>query len=506
MFCRNVWGPDAQSLIRRMAVLCAQPPPEFITRGVRELDEAERSAAQQVLLDRFAQGKDNMSAHNRKVVNTLLGFGHCALHCHRANCELGRAELGRFGCALGMVGGRCVAAAVFRHVPAASRREGWSELLLLAVRRDEERRGYGTAMVEYVRRLSAASGASLLVVISNGSAFWQRPALRLGELAAAEAGRYPCFVPWSHGIKLLGSRPEAAAGFDGAAVAEERVDGNRAASHPAQQAGALGDPQHSPEQSSASEGDAAVEAERGKVGRLRLPPSRLATPGARGKRRAEVEVVEAMEASPSALLSPAAGGFAEPAQAVGSRSCTTGRPQQCPAARKKTAAAGQGTKAVAPSAAVAGRGTKLVSLKTAAAQPEFVSRGMRELEEAQRSAAQQVLLDRFAQGRDDKSAHNRKVVNTLLGCMPHRARTPGEHRPQTGLLLTRLILALHSRPLRAALPPRQLRARTRGARQVWLRARDGGRPVRGGGGVSARSGCVAARGLVGAALAGGAAR
>jgi hypothetical protein len=108
-----------------------------------------------------------------------------------------------------MVRGRCVAAAVFRHVPAASRREGWSELLLLAVRRDEERRGYGTAMVEYVRRLSAASGASLLVVISNGSAFWQRPALRLGELAAAEAGRYPCFVPWSHGIKLLGSRCEA---------------------------------------------------------------------------------------------------------------------------------------------------------------------------------------------------------------------------------------------------------------------------------------------------------
>ena len=77
------------------------------------------------------------------------------------------------------------------------------------MRRDEERRGCGTAMVEYVRRLSAASGASLLVVISNGSAFWLRPALRLGELAPAEAARFPCFVPWSHGIKLLGSRGEA---------------------------------------------------------------------------------------------------------------------------------------------------------------------------------------------------------------------------------------------------------------------------------------------------------
>ena len=432
-----------------MAVLGAQPPPEFVTRGVRELDEAQRDAAQQVLLDRFAQGKENMSAHNRKIVNTLLGISHCVLHCHRANCELGRAELGRFGCALGMVGGRCVAAAVFRHVPAASRREGWSELLLLAVRRDEERRGYGTAMVEYVRRLSAASGASLLVVISNGSAFWQRPALRLAELVAAEAGRYPCFVPWSHGIKLLGSKLEATGGAGGAALAEERVEGSRVASHRLQQAGAVGDPQRSLEQSLASEGDAAagaaaVKAEDGRVARLHLPPSRLATPGARGKRWAQAEV-EAAEASPSALLSPVTGGFAEPAQVVGSRSCTTDRPQQRPAARKKKAAAGQGTEAVALSAAVAGRGTKpvgtrLVRPTSAAAPPEFVSRGVRELDEVQRSAAQQVLLDRFAQGRDDKSAHNRKVVNTLLGfghCVCHTGLEPRTSRPQTGLLLTR---------------------------------------------------------------------
>jgi len=34
---------------------------------------------------------------------------------------------------------------------------------------------------------------------------------------------------------------------------------------------------------------------------------------------------------------------------------------------------------------------------------------VRELEEAQRGAAQQVLLERFAHGRDEKSAHNRKV-------------------------------------------------------------------------------------------------
>ena len=353
--------PSESGLVGRtsplmMAVLGAQAPPENLlltTRGVRELDEAQRSAAQQVLLDRFAQGKENMSAHNRKVVNTLLGFTTCALHCHRANCELGRAELGRFGCALGMIGGRCVAAAVFRHVPAASRREGWSELLLLAVRRDEERRGYGTAMVEYVRRLSAASGASLLVVISNGSAFWLRPALRLGELAPAEAARYPCFVPWSHGIKLLGSRPETTDAFEAAAEAGMRVGGSRASSHRVQQAGASG---NAGERPLASEGDAAaVKAEEGKVARLCPSPSQLATPGARGKRRAQAEAVEATEASPSALVSRAAGGFIAPAKAAGSRSCATGRPQQRPAARKKQPA-GQGTEAPSPAAAVAGRG------------------------------------------------------------------------------------------------------------------------------------------------------
>ena len=365
-----------------MAVLGAQAPPENLVltnRGVRELDEAQRGAAQQVLLDRFAQGKENMSAHNRKVVNTLLGLTTCALHCHRANCELGRAELGRFGCALGMVGGRCVAAAVFRHVPAASRREGWSELLLLAVRRDEERRGYGTAMVEYVRRLSTASGASLLVVISNGSAFWLRPALRLGELAPAEAARFPCFVPWSHGIKLLGSRPQTANAFEAAAEAGIRVGGSRAVSHRVQQAGASGDAGERP---LASEGDAAaVKAEHGKVvARLCPPRSQLATPGARGKRRAQAEAVEATEASPSALVSPTAGGFGfvEPAKAAGgSRSCATGRPQQRPAARKKKPA-GQGTEAAPPSAAVAGRGRgpkrvspRLPSPRAAAARPEF---------------------------------------------------------------------------------------------------------------------------------------
>ena len=48
---------------------------KFVTCGVRELSEVQRHAAQHVLLERFAHGKDDKSSHNRKVVNTLLGFG-----------------------------------------------------------------------------------------------------------------------------------------------------------------------------------------------------------------------------------------------------------------------------------------------------------------------------------------------------------------------------------------------------------------------------------------------
>ena len=178
---------------------------DFISSPAGELSSEHRSLAQEILKERFDKVKGD---HNRKIIAAILGLvQRPSLHCHRANCELNSKELAKFHCALGMVGGRCVAAACFRHVPPTSRREGWSELLLLAVREEAERRGHGTAMVGHVRRQSKAQGSAvLLAVASSGAAlaFWSRPALHFAALSAAEAGRFAYFKPWSHGIEIFG--------------------------------------------------------------------------------------------------------------------------------------------------------------------------------------------------------------------------------------------------------------------------------------------------------------
>ena len=102
--------------------------------------------------------------HNTKLINTLLGFANSTLDCHHTHNLLERSELVKFQCVLGMADGRCVAAAVFRSVPPTSRKAGWADLLLLAVRREEERRGYGSAMVAQVKRLCEAAAATTLLV------------------------------------------------------------------------------------------------------------------------------------------------------------------------------------------------------------------------------------------------------------------------------------------------------------------------------------------------------
>ena len=182
---------------------------DFISSPAGELSSEHRSLAQEILKERFDKVKGD---HNRKIIAAILGLvQRPSLHCHRANCELNSKELAKFHCALGMVGGRCVAAACFRHVPPTSRREGWSELLLLAVREEAERRGHGTAMVGHVKRQSKVQGSAVLLTLaSTGAAlaFWSRPTLGFAALSAAEEGRFAYFKPWSHGIKIFGWWPQ----------------------------------------------------------------------------------------------------------------------------------------------------------------------------------------------------------------------------------------------------------------------------------------------------------
>ena len=181
-------APAAPSAPTPTAIECV----EGATRNPHPHEAETVLAAQALLLTRFLDGK---------IINTLLGFGSAQLHCHRAKGLCPANELGMYRCAVGRIGGRCVVAACFRHVPAPTpRREAWSELLLLAVDKEEERRGYGGAMVAFVKRLCAEAGSKSLCVVSNGSQYWERPAL---GFAAAADGRFPCFIPWSEGIRQL---------------------------------------------------------------------------------------------------------------------------------------------------------------------------------------------------------------------------------------------------------------------------------------------------------------
>ena len=154
----------------------------------RELDMEQRHAAKRVLDARFPTSLE--------VISAVLGFSKKALHCHRAGCAIAPCELAKFSCIVGTVGGECVAAACLRHLPPTSRREGWTELLLLAVREDSERRGYGTAMVQQVKRLCTDTASAALVVVSNGSQFWRRPRFWFCELA----GPSPCQPSPSRGV------------------------------------------------------------------------------------------------------------------------------------------------------------------------------------------------------------------------------------------------------------------------------------------------------------------
>lgn len=146
--------------------------PSFIDAPVGELPVAALTAARDILNDRFASS--SLTADNRGVISKLLGFSKGELHCHHSKRSVGRSDLQAFRVAAGTVDGRVVVAACFRHVAAARRvkHPHFTSLLLLAVDRAEERKGYGSAMVDYIERCSARANSSQLVVRVPHASHW----------------------------------------------------------------------------------------------------------------------------------------------------------------------------------------------------------------------------------------------------------------------------------------------------------------------------------------------
>ena len=160
--------------------------------------------AAELLISRLASGKPTKD--NAQLISKLLGFSKGEMHCHLSKRPLAAKEREAYCCAIGTVA-RCrvVVAACFRHVErprrASASQRNFTELLLLAVDRNEERKGLGRSMVEYVHECARAAGSERLIIVSNGHDFWRHPGLRFVDLEPNHG--LNVFVPWGVGIKLL---------------------------------------------------------------------------------------------------------------------------------------------------------------------------------------------------------------------------------------------------------------------------------------------------------------
>lgn len=182
------------------------------------------AGATELLFERFCNVARS-AEHNRSLIKKLFSSG--SFHCHRRGAEV---SMGGFRVAFGISEERCVVAVgCFRHVPPPRRSPGagFSELLLLAVRREQERRGFGREIVAAILRESVQVGSSRLMVVSSGHGFWDQPSFGLKEIGSPDACGSPIFVPWSVGIRIVGrivSR-EGAEALDAVCLAAERRRG-----------------------------------------------------------------------------------------------------------------------------------------------------------------------------------------------------------------------------------------------------------------------------------------
>jgi hypothetical protein len=168
------------------------------------VDVHSKTKACELLTARFAPG--NPTNSNALLIAKLLGLKKGDVHCYLSKCPLAAKEREAYCCAIGTDSdGTVVGAACFRHVGrprrASASQYGFTELLLLAVDKNEERKGLGRSMVDYVQECALSAGSERLIVVSNGHKFWRQPGLQFADLEPNHG--LNLFVPWNAGIYLL---------------------------------------------------------------------------------------------------------------------------------------------------------------------------------------------------------------------------------------------------------------------------------------------------------------
>ena len=118
--------------------------PEIYSAECRKLPVAVREEAMSILVERFSA--TNRTKDNALIIKRLFGAAHGTQHCFhsRQDVATGGAVMSGYKCAVALgPDQRCVGAACFRHVAPrrAAEDKKFTELLLLAVRSDQERSG-----------------------------------------------------------------------------------------------------------------------------------------------------------------------------------------------------------------------------------------------------------------------------------------------------------------------------------------------------------------------------
>lgn len=177
--CRK-GAADAPTHVR---VRC--PMELFEGEAMNKNHTAKRDAVITLLVDTIGRGKHS---NNVPIIKKVLGAMKGQPMCYKRRSSIERAELDTYKYIAAMVGSRCIATVVYRHVNVKRGGDPFTELILWAVDKDYEDEAFAEHMTELVRCKAVAHRSATIYVVTTVKklAFW-----------CAHARTPPCCLPIS---------------------------------------------------------------------------------------------------------------------------------------------------------------------------------------------------------------------------------------------------------------------------------------------------------------------